>query len=242
LLQSTLDGNFRIYKQDLDKDTPELITSGPGSQRVPRISPDGRWVLYLSFDDVPGGPKTRLMRIPIAGGTAQEVFPAEGVSGFHCSNTAGRACVLAETRGKASIFSLLDPMKGRGPKVLETTVNAGGPDISPNGQHIAFVLPGPPHNRIRIVDLHGATEGEITVLGAQDLQSLDWSADGTGFFCADVQPETTRLLHVQRNGTSHVLLTHAPGWAIWGVPSPDGRYLATFKGSCSSNVWMVENP
>jgi serine/threonine protein kinase len=96
--------------------------------------------------------------------------------------------------------------------------------------------------RIRIVDLHGATEGEITLSDAQDLQSLDWSAHGTRFFSADLQPETTRLLHVQRNGTSHVLLTQPPGFAIWGVPSPDGRYLATFKGSFSSNVWMVENP
>jgi Tol biopolymer transport system component len=133
-------------------------------------------------------------------------------------------------------------MKGRGPKVLETTVNARGPDISPNGQHIAFVLPGPPHNRIRIVDLHGATEGEITVLGAQDLQSLDWSAEGTRFFCADVQPETTRLLHVQRNGTSHVLLTHAPGWAIWGGSIARWPISRNLQGSSSSNVWMVENP
>jgi hypothetical protein len=29
---------------------------------------------------------------------------------------------------------------------------------------------------------------------------------------------------------------------IWGIPSPNGRYLATFKTDVSANVWMVENP
>jgi hypothetical protein len=32
----------------------------------------------------------------------------------------------------------------------------------------------------------------------------------------------------------------APGEAIWGVPSPDGRYLATVGGVYNSNVWMIE--
>jgi hypothetical protein len=30
------------------------------------------------------------------------------------------------------------------------------------------------------------------------------------------------------------------GGAIWGVPSPDGRYLAILDHAFSSNVWMLE--
>jgi Tol biopolymer transport system component len=115
-----------------------------------------------------------------------------------------------------------------------------GPAISPDGQHIAFVLPGTPQNRIRIVDLHGTTEREITASGAEGLASLDWSADGTGFFSADQQGGGTRLLHIEHNGTSQVLWTQ-PAY-MWGIPSPNGQYLATFKTEVSANVWMAENP
>lgn len=45
LFMSDRYGQVRIYKQDIDKDTAELITSGPGIQQLPRMSPDGRWVL-----------------------------------------------------------------------------------------------------------------------------------------------------------------------------------------------------
>ena len=30
------------------------------------------------------------------------------------------------------------------------------------------------------------------------------------------------------------------GYVIWGVPSPDGRYLAIVGDLINSNVWMVE--
>jgi serine/threonine protein kinase/Tol biopolymer transport system component len=246
LFESNRYGQLRVYKQDIDKDTAEFITSGPGTEQRPRISPDGRWVLYLASDDTAGSPKTRLMRIPLAGGTAQEIL-SHDVNDFNCSHTAGRACVLNETWDKTSIFSLLDPITGRGSKVLETTVEAGSPAISPDGQHIAFVLSGAPRNRIRIVNLHGATEEEITVSGAEHLFSLEWSADGAAFFSGDIQQETTRLLHIKRNGASHVLwiqpTTIFTMWGTpWGIPSPNGRYLATFKVTESANVWMVEKP
>jgi len=32
----------------------------------------------------------------------------------------------------------------------------------------------------------------------------------------------------------------AAGGQIWGVPSPDGRYLAILGEVTNSNVWMLE--
>jgi serine/threonine protein kinase/Tol biopolymer transport system component len=242
LLDSDRDGQRRIYKQDIDKDMADLITSSPGYQFGPRISPDGRWLLYSWNDEKPGHSKTRLMRMPLGGGSAEEILAANDAFGLMCSHTAGGPCILIELRGKAWISSLLDPINGRGPKVIETTMDAGTPAISPDGTHIAFVLPGTPKNRIRIVDLHGATENEIRVLGTKDLETLDWSADGTGFFSGDMQPAGARLLHVQLDGRSQVLWTQPARTELWGIPSPDGRHLATFKTQVSANVWMVEKP
>ncbi|MFL6350245.1 MAG: protein kinase domain-containing protein [Bryobacteraceae bacterium] len=242
LLDSDRDGQRRIYKQDIDKDTGDLITSGPGYQFGPRISPDGQWLLYSWNDEKPGHSKIRLMRMPLSGGRAEEILAGDDAFGLMCSHTAGGGCILIELRGKTWRSSLLDPINGRGPKVLETTTDAGTPAISPNGKHIAFVLPGTPKNRIRVVDLHGATESEITVSAAGDLETLDWSADGTGFFAGDLQPSGARLLHLQFNGGSQVLWTQPARTELWGIASPNGRYLATFKTKVSANVWMAENP
>jgi hypothetical protein len=120
----------------------------------------------------------------------------------------------AVTHPEAVAFSLKDRGTPRlshcsiqsrvGPKILEiTNERADNPAMSPDGHHIAFPLF--PRNRIRIVDLHGAIENEITVSGAEVLSDLNWSADGAGFFCGDLASSATRLLHIQRDGASQVL-------------------------------------
>jgi hypothetical protein len=179
------------------------------------------------------------MRIPPEGGNAQEILSGDYLNAIDCSTRAGGAFVLTEVRGNACTISLIDAIKGRGPKVLETTgvIHAA---LSPNGKHIAFLLPP---NRIRITDLHGATEEDITVSSATYLTSLEWSADGAGFFSGDAQPAADRLLYIERRGVSHVLWNQSTaGFLLWGSPSHDGRYLATFKMEMSANVWMVEIP
>jgi eukaryotic-like serine/threonine-protein kinase len=51
--QSDRDGQFHLYKQDINKDAAGLITSGPDNETVPRPSPDGQWLLYF-LDDTLG--------------------------------------------------------------------------------------------------------------------------------------------------------------------------------------------
>jgi Tol biopolymer transport system component len=236
VLESNRDGQFNIYKQEIDRDTANRITFGPGGHIIPHISPDGRSLLYLWFNkDAEHFRSAWLMIMPLAGGTAREILTANSSAEFHCSRTAGAGCVLNEHRGNVVIASLFDPTKGRGPKIIEAP-GLGNAAISPDGQHIAFVLSGTPRNRIRLTDLHGATEREITVSGVQNLQSLDWSADGSGFFSGDAQSDSTRLLHIDRNGGSQILWTQPGLNELWGISSPDGRYLATLKYDVSANV------
>jgi hypothetical protein len=70
---------------------------------------------------------------------------------------------------------------------------------------------------------------------------VQWSPDGSGFFAGDMRPGGARLLHVNGDATPQVLLTEAAEEVIEGIPSPDGKHLATYMTKTNENVWMVDN-
>lgn len=254
IFTSNRNGTYQVFKQEIGKDSAELLAAGPGNLEWPAISPDGEWVLYLSRGGAQTGTSTRVMRMPIGGGEGQEILSGHNIAYLSCSRAAGGMCEINESTDAESKAFLLDPMKGRGAQVLETRLEQGGLEqgeapsvhgtISPDGQHVAWIPPGPRHDRIRVTGLNGAAETDITIRGGNFVMSLEWSPDGNGFFCADFLPvaNAMRLLRVGRSGEVQMLWSTPQNDTFWGIPSPDGRALAASKPLFSANVWMVENP
>jgi hypothetical protein len=56
-----------------------------------------------------------------------------------------------------------------------------------------------------------------------------------------LEPEGSVLMYVDLQGKSLVLWKEPGGLQTWGVPSPDGRYLAIEGFTLNSNIWMMEN-
>jgi sugar lactone lactonase YvrE len=80
------------------------------------------------------------------------------------------------------------------------------------------------------------------VKGWPNITGLNWSPDGKGLYCGSVSPQGSTLLYVDLKGNAGVIWQEKGGsYEIWGVPSPDGRYLAIQGEVISSNVWMVED-
>jgi hypothetical protein len=185
------------------------------------------------------------MRIPVTGGDPRPVVTSDGYFGHTCSQVPGGGCVLVETDGRTTTVWSLDPVKGRGARLFRDA-GAHFANLSPDGKHLAYLIPENPQKRIRVTDLRGVMEEEITVKNADDLWGLDWTADSSGFFTSDTRgTNETRLLHVGRAGTTQVLSGDPELGGLnfpYVIPSPDGRYFATFKGTTEGNAWMVENP
>jgi serine/threonine protein kinase len=235
LFRSDRDGHERIYKQDTDKNVAELMTPDSANPRRARVSPDGQWLLYET-----AGPIFSLSRMPIDGGDSQTVLSQDKVFSLQCSSRPGAPCLLRH--GPVSLF---DPIKGVTTGVVKTLPEDASAAISPDGQHIACLvksISGNPGNQIRIANLQGDTERLVTVAGAGSLGFLEWDASGTGFLTSDLQPSTSRVLHIRLDGTAYVLMEEPGHAAPWAIASPNGRQIATFKSASSSNVWMVENP
>jgi Tol biopolymer transport system component len=148
---------------------------------------------------------------------------------------------------KGLTLTAFDPVKGRG-KVLRTiakdpSAHDFGVALSPDGATFAISRSYEPEIRIRLLSLTGGPDREITVKGwpALSFKGLAWSTDGKGFYCGSNSPQGSTLLHVDLEGNAKVLRQRkGESGDLFGVPSPDGRYLAIRNSLHGGNVWMLE--
>jgi hypothetical protein len=71
---------------------------------------------------------------------------------------------------------------------------------------------------------------------------LHWSPDGKGLYCGSHSPpEVNALLYADLKGIARIVEQYkGSGGYLWGIPSPDGRYLAILNTVFNSNVWILE--
>jgi len=246
LFDSDRNGRWGIFKQQINAVEAQAMILGLQHSGEPRISPDGEWILY---EETPtgAGPSTptRLMRVPIAGGAPQFVLEIRNAADFDCTRGPAGLCVLAEDSHDRQQLALtaFDPLKGRD-KVLRTIPKDAAASfdfgLSADGSTIAIARDGQPEIHIRLLSLAGGTDREITVKGWPNMTGLAWSPDGKGMYCGSFSLRGTTLLYVDLEGNARVLWQNSGGFGTWGIPSPDGRYLAIRGDVRNSNVWMLE--
>ena len=149
---------------------------------------------------------------------------------------------MAQPEGQGFIISEFDPVKGKGREIYrDSHVERLLP--SPDGKWIADTSGSGSGSKIVLRSFStGAVVREVPVRGVTKLTSLDYAPDGKGFFAGDTSQTEARELYIDPAGNTSVLWRQ-PGigsW-IWGIPSPDGKYLALVMVTDDSNVYMVEN-
>ena len=123
------------------------VTTGPARELGPDISPDGKWVAYLSNLD--GQPDVWVKFL--AGGEAAnltaaagiDVSASTGISGLDISPDGTRIAVMAKTRGSTEPFATWEipaPLPGVPRKLLDDGLL--GMRWAPNGREITFIRAG----------------------------------------------------------------------------------------------------
>ena len=265
---SDRNGQWELFRQSLDEDKAQPIAAvstgeaerteaGEFNPTVPRMSPDGAWILYSVWPR--GSSMVKLMRVPIAGGSPQLVLTAsKGIHSFRCARLPATLCVMAERAQdrRELIFTAFGAVKGRGGGLARfdtklTPDSTYSWDLSPDGTRIAVLRRS--EMTIHILSLSRQTSREIVGKGWRDLQTVDWAADGTGLFVSSVTERGSALLHMDlkgneqllwsTNGTIEPSTTTFVGGPLtpWAIPSPDGHHLAICEWNLSANIWMMEN-
>ena len=92
-----------LYKRRLSPDSTELFTSGEEVYGFASPTPDGAWLLVTSNSG--DAPKRQLLRIPLAGGSPENVLTPAGRSVIACPSSGSRICVLVgNCPGSTSFF------------------------------------------------------------------------------------------------------------------------------------------
>jgi Tol biopolymer transport system component len=244
---------FNIFRQRIDQTFAEPLVSGPEQKTISRLSPDGSQILYLvptspndnggqrQAEIARGGQLVRLMRAPINGGPRQTVIEAPNIVNYQCSRSASAVCVFSTAHPSQLVFSVFDSLSGN-PREVAKLGSIENWSLSPDGNSIAAVTFGASDSRIHLISLSGRPTREIAVNGWNSLTSLDWAADGKGFFVSsNPTGRLSTLLHVDLMGNAHALWQVKNFQATWAIPSRSGKYVAMPVSTIGSNVWMVDD-
>ncbi|MBS1850506.1 MAG: winged helix-turn-helix domain-containing protein [Acidobacteria bacterium] len=244
IFESDRVGAYHLYGQRLQDHDAREFNTGADHAVLPRVTPDGKWILYAMNPDSIMSPKSRLFRISVAGGgTPEQVDVGGPLQEFDCPLRSG-SCVLLELEGKKYLhYYALDATTGRGRRLGRTSWVPhilGDWSVAPDGSAVVLAVHDPGNPRIRIVPLNpsgtSGQERELPVRGFGMLSGISWAADGKGWFVAADTGAGTLILYVNQHGATHVLRNTPLG--TWGVPSPDGKKLAFVDQAVDSNVWV----
>ena len=260
LFFSDRNGEFDIYRQGIKDRDAEPIVVGPDEKRAPKLSPDGRWILYLEWPKTAGGTSAnsaRLMRAPVSGGAPEIVLDARGYPGsaqiqhemspvtargypdFRCASVPGSPCVIAEAEDERIVFSRFDPESGAKRELTRADINRNSVwDLSPDGSRLVFAASstGSP---IHILDLATGAERHQLLAGSPLVYSVAWASDAKSLFVTTFAIKGSSILRVSLDGRTQ-LLWQSSAWIERPIPSPDGRLLAFGQVNVNSNAWVLD--
>jgi len=196
ILLSNRQGKSAIYQQNLTTQEMHPLVSDEGAGNAV-VSPDGQWVLFTR----PSGPNSsgksaQLMRMPVHGGPVALVL--SGDFRYDCVPQS-KICLLSEVVGDKRVFSVLDPLKGRGPNVAQADGTSGQWSLSADGKTIAL-FPAEIQNKIQFISTEGGGTRQIELKDAQ-LQSVAWYPDNQHLYVSGLFGESWQILRRQLKET-----------------------------------------
>jgi Tol biopolymer transport system component len=213
-----------------------------------RLNPDGSEILYLlNPSPTDADRRTQLMRVPLSGGTPQLLLAELGITNVQCARAPATVCIFSKFSSNGLVFMTFDPVSGKQnefTRIVDPEWYLQNWTLSPDGTTLAL---SKKHRiqepaAIRLLPVAGGTERTITFPPWAGVAYIDWAADGRSLWVRASSPAgTPTLLNVDLHGKVKPALEESERDLGWAIPSPDGRHVAIWEASGSSNAWLLED-
>lgn len=234
--ESDFDGNGDLWIMNQDGTGGKKLTSGPGSNHAPRVTPDGRYILFTSVRT--GVPQIWRMEID---GSNPVQLTSSGNAMMSDISPDGRWAFYKS----AGIWKV--PVAGGEPVALPTGYNPQYPSVAPDGKLIAYYYrEKQPSGRFKIAVTPSS--------GGQPAWTFD--PPGEDFWTFDIRWTTdgkALLYEVDHNGVSNIWvkplnggppkqLTNFQSDAILAFDlSRDGKHLICTRGGWTFDLVLVRD-
>ncbi len=230
------------------------LTSGPPREVSPVVSPDGKWVAYLSDAGGSGNVWLKFVAggepINLTASSGLEIGLGNGIGGLDISPDGTRIAVPARMRGTNATFTTWEipaPLPGAPRRVLDV---GNGMRWSPDGTQTVFIKPGSAAGDALFVGgADGANAREI--VPPRNGLHIHWpvfSRDGFVYFLrtfttvANLDP--AEIYRIDPRGGAMEPVVQTPRRALHPAPTPDGRGLiyAADPSTAELRLWWRPSP
>ena len=243
IFSSDRNGNWDIFKQAIDQPSAEPLVTGPDDEIAKAVTPDGLWLLYTVQKQGDPSAPTKLMRVPISGGSPEFLLDA-GVdfTTSHVPSVRHRPCASWQSEiQRGWSFPLLICPRAKAVNWPRSRTLADW-DFFHDGSRIAVLIKDQGKSRIRIVRSSGETEREFIVERPGIESHLLFRGWKRSVPVGHAAARRFRaLLHGSAGPSPRALAAERQFWACPFRPSPDGRYLAMTGTTTTSDAWLLEN-
>jgi eukaryotic-like serine/threonine-protein kinase len=230
------------------------LTTTPAHEFGPAISPDGKWVAYLS--DARGATDVWVKFVAgvepanLTASTDLDIQVRSAIGGLEISPDGTSIAVQARQRGTTAptfdTWLIPAPLGGTPRKFVET---AGALRWSPDGTRIVYVRPGETRgDAIVVADANGGTSRElVSARGGWHTHWPAWSSDGkfVYFFqtIATWNGEPSEIFRVPASGGEPQIVVRTTRRALFPLPTDDGGlfYAANPNGVDLDLWWRPSN-
>jgi Tol biopolymer transport system component/tRNA A-37 threonylcarbamoyl transferase component Bud32 len=236
---SNASGNGDIWVMNADGSGSRQLTSDPNNDSLPAVSPDGRYVAFVSNRSVGWG----VWRMNADGGDAKELLRNVD-QGYLPQWSPDSHRVFYTTRDNGGRLALWNvPIDGGTPAKVTDALD-GSTMLAPDGKTF-FTLhrdpePGSPL-KLLIIPANGGEP--LRTLDAPDsMEAVRWSPDAQAIDYVVTSEGVSNLWRLPLSGGKPRQLTEWKadriGWFAW---SPDGKQLALSRGTQTSDIVLIKD-
>lgn len=227
---SGLSINTHLYLADLDQNTIEPLSAGPGSEFSPSAAPNGQTTAFssatLDYD---------LVSIPLAGGPVRELGAGPALETSPTTSPAGQFAYVTDRTGEPEIWLRSSKESWDRPLV---TASAFGEDrtgylldavFSPDGSRLAYRRAGSDDEAIWISPATGDPPVRLAKEPGDALQAgPTWSPDGNFIAYFSIKKGNYVLMRA-RVGALEPPVQIADKAGVYPAWSPDGRWISVIS-------------